>query len=52
MHFYEVNANTIYSVAHDATMSVDERKQLIARLLEMMACDTPVSVDEARDKHA
>jgi hypothetical protein len=39
---YRVNAVTIFNVAHDASMSEAERKDLIARLLQMMACDQPV----------
>jgi hypothetical protein len=37
--FYRVNAETIFRVAHDQSMTEDARKDLIARLLEMMACD-------------
>jgi hypothetical protein len=40
--FYRLNAETIFRVAHDQSMSEDARKELIARLLEMMACDQVV----------
>jgi hypothetical protein len=48
MPFYRVNAATIYSVAHDTSITADERKGLIAQLLRLMTCDTPVSVDAAQ----
>jgi hypothetical protein len=47
MLFYEVNANTLYSIAHDESMGVDERKKLMAQVLKMMAAGTPVTSDEA-----
>lgn len=45
--FYQVNAATIYNIAHDANLSEPERKDLIGRMLVMMACSTVVERDAA-----
>lgn len=38
MLFYEVNAQTIYNIAHDATKTKEERVLLIANMLKLMDC--------------
>lgn len=48
MTIYELNAATIYSVAHDASMTEDERRRLIAQLLKLMACDTPADPSQVQ----
>lgn len=46
MSFYRVNAATIYRVAHDTSITAEERQELIAQLLRLMSCETLVTVEE------
>jgi len=36
---HQLNANTLYGIAHDKRMSEDDRKRLIAQLLSTLSCD-------------
>jgi len=36
---HQLNANTLYGIAHDKRMSVDDRKRLIAQLLSTLSCE-------------
>jgi len=36
---HQLNANTLYGIAHDKRMSEEERKRLIAQLLSTLSCD-------------
>jgi hypothetical protein len=47
MLFYELNAATIFNVAHDQQMTPSDRRALIAQLLRLMACDTPIGTADA-----
>ena len=47
MTIYEINAATIYRVAHDAKMDEQSRLRLIAQLLRAMCADQPVTTEAA-----
>ncbi|HWK33775.1 MAG TPA: hypothetical protein VNR51_08865 [Hyphomicrobium sp.] len=36
---HQLNANTLYGIAHDKRMSEEDRKRLIAQLLSTLSCD-------------
>jgi len=36
---HQLNANTLYGIAHDKRMSEDDRKRLIAQLLSTLSCE-------------
>jgi len=36
---HQLNANTLYGIAHDRRLSEDDRKRLIAQLLSTLSCE-------------
>lgn len=48
MTIYEINAATVFSVAHDARLTEAERLALLARLLQIMNCDAAVPPEDVK----